>query len=388
MSIRLIDLGWDKELNAAVHTDHSHICIICPFIKLHAIKRLFSDNKPAKIQVITRFHLGDFAEGVSDISALRWLLNNGAQIRGIRNLHAKLYLFGMKRAVVTSANLTDAALTKNHELGIVVEDAGIVNQCKLYFDNLWQLAGQDLSAACLDEWEQKVKTHLILGAHPASASSLADEGIDIGIAAEPTTPLSWISYADQAFVKFFGKSDDRASRSSLVFDEVKSSGCHWACTYPKDKRPRQVKDGAVMFMGWLVNEPNDVLIFGRAVGMHYVPLQDDASIEDITNRSWKAQWPHYVRVHHAEFVAGSLSNGVSLSKLMDDLGSNAFVPTQRNVARGQGNINPRKAYMRRASVELSPQGIAWLNDHLEAAFAQHGKLPPSMLKSLDWPGSL
>ena len=38
--------------------------------------------------MITRFNLADFAEGVSDIEALRLLLDAGANIRGIRNLHA------------------------------------------------------------------------------------------------------------------------------------------------------------------------------------------------------------------------------------------------------------------------------------------------------------
>ena len=45
------------------------------------------------------------------------LLDAGASIRGIQNLHAKLYLFGTSRAIITSANLTEAALTRNQEFG-------------------------------------------------------------------------------------------------------------------------------------------------------------------------------------------------------------------------------------------------------------------------------
>ena len=41
----------------------------------------------------------------------------GAGVRGIRNLHAKLYVFGSDRSIVTSANLTEPALTKNAEFG-------------------------------------------------------------------------------------------------------------------------------------------------------------------------------------------------------------------------------------------------------------------------------
>jgi len=36
-------------------------------------------------------------------------------------------------------------------------------------------------------------------------------------------------------------------------------------------------------------------------------------------------------------------------------------------------------------VELSPEGIAWMTEQLERAFAQHGKLSRDELKKLDWP---
>jgi hypothetical protein len=51
----------------------------------------------------------------------------------------------------------------------------------------------------------------------------------------------------------------------------------------------------------------------------------------------------------------------------------------------EGNTDPRKAYRQQAAVELSAQGFVWLNDRLEKAFAQHGKLAPDVLEQLDWP---
>jgi phosphatidylserine/phosphatidylglycerophosphate/cardiolipin synthase-like enzyme len=116
--IRLVDSGWGKELIEAMRVDASKLTIICPFIKAGALDRLLS-KRPKSIQVITRFNLSDFAEGVSDISALRNLLESGASLRGVRNLHAKLYIFGASRAIVTSANLTEAAINRNHEFGMV-----------------------------------------------------------------------------------------------------------------------------------------------------------------------------------------------------------------------------------------------------------------------------
>jgi hypothetical protein len=80
-----------------------------------------------------------------------------------------------------------------------------------------------------------------------------------------------------------------------------------------------------------------------------------------------------------------MANGVSLNELMGALGANSFSPTQRNAARGEGNTDPRRAYQQQAAVELSPEGLAWLGERLQAAFDRHGKVPQDDLDQLDWP---
>ena len=153
---RLIDAGWDTELDRALQHDRSNVKIVSPFIKRRASERLFAQGQPTSLKVITRFNLADFAGGVSDIGALRRLLEAGAQLRGVRNLHAKLYLFGISRVIVTSANLTEAALLRNHEFGFVAADTAIIKRCQRYFDDLWARAGQNLTAERLDNWEKQL----------------------------------------------------------------------------------------------------------------------------------------------------------------------------------------------------------------------------------------
>ena len=131
MTIRFVEKGWNREFTEALSADASELRIICPFIKAGVIDGLLS-WRPGIVQVITRFNLADFAEGVSDIAALQKLLDADARVRGVRNLHAKLYLFGASRAIITSANLTASVLNKNHEFGMVADDAGSrpVKWCK------------------------------------------------------------------------------------------------------------------------------------------------------------------------------------------------------------------------------------------------------------------
>jgi HKD family nuclease len=385
-NFHLVDSGWKSLFNkAAKQSKQARLRIICPFIKKRVIESLVQKGKPSDIQIITRFNLCDFYNGVSDISALQFLLKRGAQIRGIRNLHAKLYLFGESRAIITSANLTDAALSRNHEFGFFADDEQILSHCQNYFDELWNKAGSNLSLVQTEEWDKKVTEQLAKGAKPSSLADLGDEGVETGKTIPAIELPPWVADANQAFVKFFGVSNDRADHSLPVLEEVKRAGCHWACTYPKNKRPRQVENGDLMFMGRLVKDPHDIIIFGRAVAMAHDPQRDDATAAEIELRPFKEKWPHYIRVHHPEFVAGSMANGISLNKLMDSLGQDAFAATQENARQGNGNTNPRKAYMQQPAVRLSPEGLTWLNSQLEAVFIDHGRIPQTELDKLDGP---
>ena len=141
----------------------------------------------------------------------------------------------------------------------------------------------------------------------------------------------------------------------------------------------------MIFIGRLTRDPNDIRIYGRAIGMKYRPGRDDATPADIALRAWKATWSRYIRVHSADFVAGTLANAVSLNELMATLGADSFLSTQRNVALGDGNQDPRKAYRQQAAVQLSREGFDWLNDRLQLAFAIHGRMPKNALDNLDWP---
>lgn len=385
MSFRLVDSAWERELAAAVAADRSDVRIVCPFIKRGALERLLKVGRPRELRVVTRFNLVDFAEGVSDLSALRVLLHRRAQMRGVRNLHAKLYVFGSGRAIVTSANLTDAALLRNHEFGFVADDPPIVERCRGYFDELWARAGGDLTLQRLEGWEGRVARHLASGARPDRPGGLGDEGADAGAAADAPNLGPWVAEAPQSFVKFLGEGDNRVALDFPTMEEIRRAGCHWAVAYPASKRPTGVQDGAVIFIGRLTKEPNDIRVFGRAIAMRHVPGRDDATPADIALRKWKKTWPRYVRVHHAEFLRGPMDNGVSLNALMDELKARSFAATLRNARKGEGNTDPRKAYRQQAAVELSAEGAAWLVEKLEAAFLQHGRVAPAELASLDWP---
>lgn len=387
--VRLVDRGWAAEMHSGLSRDSTSLKIVCPFITERVLTKLLHEHQPGGLRVVTRFNLADFASGVSDIGALRSALDAGGQVRGLRGLHSKVFIFGSSRAVVTSANLTSRGLDGNREFGCVSEQREFIDACTAYFDEIWAMSSPDVTYAQLQEWQDLVDHHLDRGGRPAAALDLPDFG-----AVPPAAPVrelpeaappGWPAESPHAFVKFFGQGHNRLFRSAASLDVVDASGCHWACTYPRAKRPRAVRDGATLFVGRLVRQPNDTMIFGRVIGRAHRPGVDEATTADIEARPFKNKWPNYIRVHHGEFVAGILGNGVSLGDLMTDLKSDSFASTRRNARRGSGNTDPRKALRQQAHVQLTPQAAAWLTTKLEEAFAAHGTIPADTLDELDWP---
>jgi len=373
MHFRLLDSGWSSEIAKAMAGRPSGVRIVCPFIRLATVKRLIS-RSTKRLEVITRFDLKGFNAGVSEVAALKALLHAGARIRGIVGLHSKMYLFGDQSTIVTSANLTEAAMFKNQEFGFMSTDSQIVSECHAYFDALWSKTTTDLTSAALREWQS------ILDRVRPMQSSGINALPDFGEIVSSHSPFVAAMGADpplQSFIKFFGRSNNRSDLTTPIADEVQRSGSNWACTYPTGKRPRQVKDGAVIFMARMVKDPNDYRIYGRAVGREHQPGVDDATPADIAKRGWKKGWSHYVRVHDPLMIDGYLSDGVSMAEMMDELGTTAFAPTLRNFSDGRGNTDPRRAIMRKPSIELTPIAYDWISSRLDAAFLRHGTLDMS-----------
>jgi hypothetical protein len=371
---RLLSSGWGNELDDAVSLRSGQIEVICPFIKMRTAERLLAGGRPPAFRILTRFDLKCFNDKASDIDALRLLLDAGASIRGVRGLHSKLYLFGNERVIVTSANLTEAAMTRNHEFGFVSRHSAVIAECAGYFEQLWGPAGGDLERRALDEWRSILDEERRRRPAERKETSLPDFGIVVELPSPFTTFVPAAEVAgQQAFLKFFGTSANRANLDEPIADIVERSECTWACTYPPNKRPRQVEDGDEIFMAYLITG-GDLRVFGRAIGRKHRPGLDEATEEEMEKRDWKREWPIYVRVHSGRFLNGPLANGISVRQMMGKLGSDSYRPTQQNALIGKGNIVPSRSIMQKAHMQLTPQSAAWLGARLEDAFRRHGEL--------------
>jgi len=375
MTFRIVDKNWHEIFEDLSGLAQKRALIISPFLGEKALKDLLGD-KPEEVKVITRFNLNELLLRVSDVKALEYLLQIGAEVKGVRNLHSKVYILGTSKAIVTSANLTRAGLYRNTECGVESQDSDFVKAAEAYFGSLWSKTGSILSTSKLVEWKR-----LISKAKRSDAGfnkgSLGDFGADLGFdedykAIQDNPPVG--IQPKQWFVKLFGTSRDRESNETLVIDEVIGSDSHRVLSYPTNKRPRSVMEGDLMFIGRMLKNPDDIMIYGRVRGLKHDPRIDNATPEDIKLRKWKKEWSRYIRVYQTEFVNGTLGDCISLYKLMDELGPNIFVTTQSNAKRGKGNINPKHAYRSQAAVRLTQKAARILNDRLDEVFSNMGQL--------------
>lgn len=80
------------------------------------------------VSLLTDLSLDNMMNGSTDVAALLAFQQAVplTEIRFLPSLHAKVYVAGEVKAIVTSSNLTDNGLVRNFEYGVVIEDTEAV----------------------------------------------------------------------------------------------------------------------------------------------------------------------------------------------------------------------------------------------------------------------
>ena len=214
-----------------------------------------------EIRLVTSLLPMDIASGATSLESLRALIHAGVKCRFVADrprLHAKVYVFGNKAAVVSSANLTESALDSNIEVGVELV-GGNVKALIEWYDQLWatarpilvpQLAELQQKAAKLRQDFVKLKNRskaaLTMPSGEPAAYVFSDEVVNLFKEAE----------------RFFVCNTDRRHREYtatggyLLEEEMYSRG--YAIAWESFKFPghmEQVQSGDAIFM------------FAKAVGI-------------------------------------------------------------------------------------------------------------------------
>lgn len=147
---------WENKLLELVSEVKEELIIICPFIKEEIIKNILAFLKDKKLKILLKTNVFDISKSVFDLECLYLLNSHNTEIRTIKNLHAKTFIFDNEKAIVTSSNLTKSGLNSNVEFGILINDKEFVtNNLLPVISDYWNSAQQ------IDEQEiEKIKEDL------------------------------------------------------------------------------------------------------------------------------------------------------------------------------------------------------------------------------------
>lgn len=364
--MQVIQKNWlDVFLKELQRTDV--VRIVSPFISEHIVDLLLHHFHGSKIQVITRYNLNDYGSGVSSLTAIEKLVKAKADVRGVRALHSKLYLFDQKSALIASANFTSGGFFKNLEFGVLSDDSAIVSQSQDYFDKLWKLDPQPLQQNQIDQWRKEIENSR---ANTPKVTPLPDYG------------QSYIRKkigTKRYFIKIFGTKDDRASLGYSTKEEIEESHCHYALSFSRrknDGRPTRYRDGDVVFMATMLHGHN-YAIFGRGICYSHHHNRDIADADDIKAVSWRGDWPILVRVHSTRFIDSTMGNCPTMADLIGDLSYQSFKNTLVRHESGERNINPLNSLRQKPDVWLSEMGALWCEQRFEDTLKNLGEVPYS-----------
>lgn len=134
----LLSSPWATHYYSLIEMAQEELFIAAPYIvgaplrKTSAILKEKQRGNPLRVNVLTNLAIESLLAGSLDIEALLSLVNSVANVTVtyLPGLHAKIYIADSKAAVITSANLTNNGLSRNHEYGVLLHDPILVRQVR------------------------------------------------------------------------------------------------------------------------------------------------------------------------------------------------------------------------------------------------------------------
>jgi hypothetical protein len=141
--MEILKTPWKDDLLQLVADSKESIKITSPFVKTDICSEIFSSKQSnSSFELITSFKLANIHNGSLDLAALNLILDKNGIVKNHSRLHAKIYIFDDRKAIITSGNLTFGGLVKNFEYGILVDDKKMVNQIS---DDFKALSNADIT---------------------------------------------------------------------------------------------------------------------------------------------------------------------------------------------------------------------------------------------------
>ena len=189
-----------------------------------------------------------------------------------------------------------------------------------------------------------------------------------------------------SYLKFFGSDDSREPRTYSIQAEIQRAESHCVAGFSENRKPIVFHKDDIIFMGRMVKEPNDYIIFGRGiVACEFQLTRDHATLEDIKRCPFREKWPFYLRLADTIFINGSLHNGVAIESLIEKFSCNSFTRTRQWFENDKRNFSIRTAFANQSYVELTNEASGWLNEVFKSRLEKFGRVDEAFLKMLPRP---
>ncbi len=135
--VEVLTRPWQDALENLVASARRELMLVSPYVRRAAVGRITaacsrSGQSNLRVSMLTDLTIPTVLDGSLEPRALLDLVESFADcsVSVVPRLHAKVYIADDSVAIVTSANLTEAGLSANHECGVPLRDATAVSQLR------------------------------------------------------------------------------------------------------------------------------------------------------------------------------------------------------------------------------------------------------------------
>lgn len=160
--MNLIKSPWSDVFSEFGRSVQSQAILAAPFIgsgPLADLANSFDSANPPRVELITNLSTDSLLQGTVDSGAIANFCRSlpDVAVRHLPGLHAKVYVTDNHSAIITSGNLTRAALNRNYEYGIRITEQDLVRQIT---DDVQEYAslGSQVTLVELDELTEIAKS--------------------------------------------------------------------------------------------------------------------------------------------------------------------------------------------------------------------------------------
>ena len=332
--IKLITSNTKDDILYLLENVKSSFYMICPFIGINTSKILANliTKKKIKATIITRFSRNDFFARASSIEGLKILKEVGCELKAVKRLHTKLYVFDANAIILGSSNFTDGGLISNLELNILVQDEkSIINHGIAYFNEI-NISIDKEYFITKEMIQEEISFLNTLGENKKhkfpESSDFGKELIPkkkIDKIEELLSPKQSVKITNiNAWIKFEGYSDYRRAKNNVPLDIVLNKENCYRTHFPS--KPTGYKNGDLIFIArnsWDKNGNKAPMIYGYGITCKFNRQNVMSQEQQEKNENFK-RWPYFIYVENFRFINTKLLDGISLLDLLKEVGYNSY----------------------------------------------------------------